>query len=95
MPAVRIYEAIAEAWVHYLGETVAHERARNAAMALLNHSLSPDMTVDTLTRCFVAARLPCYGAKEVSDEQVSEAVARAIVALSHADSATSGITGRS
>jgi len=84
MMAIRIYHAIAEAWSGYLGEEVAHERARNAAMALLNHSLNPDQTVDTLTRCFVAARLPCYGGRGLADDQVPEAVARAIVALSHA-----------
>jgi hypothetical protein len=86
--AQRIYQAIAEAWTGYLGEEVAHERARNAAMALLGHDdLNPDRTITTLTRCFEAARLPCYGSREVSEDQVSEAVARAIVALSHAPEA--------
>lgn len=85
MLARRIYEAIADAWVVYLGEDVAHERARNAATALLSHDLDPDRTITTLTRCFAAARERHNGGVELQDEEISEAVARAIVALANAD----------
>lgn len=87
MSVRQVYEVIAEAWVPHLGFDIAHERARNAAMALMEHQLDEESCIATLTRCCQAARQPHYGALALSDDDISEAVARAIVALAKAQEA--------
>jgi hypothetical protein len=80
---VKSWEAIRDAWAPYVGERIAEERARNAALVLQGHSPpSRRKTRRALCRSLVMATTPLYGGVRLTAATVLEAVDAAAEALS-------------
>ncbi|RLB36381.1 MAG: hypothetical protein DRH30_15035 [Deltaproteobacteria bacterium] len=70
------WKIIRDAWVPYMGEAIATERARGAAQALQLHGerdIEEESRI-TLTRCFASAQLPLYGGLKFSGSTIVDAV---------------------